>query len=734
MAHAAGGRRQLPSLGSELSLPEFVVRHRILTFVAAAHAPVLVALGVFGLAPFTAAFVVPAAIAALVFFGADADLSRGLRSLMVTVALLLGSGAVVAVAGGTSEAQLLFLVVVALVACYGSWRLVGLCVGAVAVLHTVVALGWASAQTWVGAEPLLWAGLHVGAVGIVGASMLAAWHSSESDRVLAWESGARPTYGVDARGVIQNVNHAMTDALGVDVASLVARDHHDLLHLGAADACELCEAVATGRKLASHRTQLLGSDGSFFDAEISVRPIGGARRAVGATVTFTDITEQISNEHRLAQAARTDALTGLGNRFMLDEDLPALIEHETELGRRLGMIHLNVDRFRPINDTFGHAVGDAVLLTLAQRLQGVAPSDALIARIGGDEFVVVVPDALPDAVMDLAERVRSTASDPIAWQEQPVSVTVSIGVVVTAAAAADAASLMADVDLALRSAKLAGGDRVARYDLVMRARADARIELATDLHGALASGAFALHFQPIWRLGERRIDGCEALLRWDHPERGRVPPDTFVPLAEETGVIVPLGRWVIAAACRKLDEWHAEHGLEDLRVAVNLSAMQLRDAGLVAFLDEVLDGVRFPPDRLVLELTESVLIEDLDAALPVLAALRARGIVLSIDDFGTGFSSLSMLRHLPVDEVKIDRQFIQGLSSDPLGQRVVASVIDLARTLGLRVVAEGIETGDDLRVVERLGAELAQGFALGEPDVAEVIEDAFGSRTMLRLA
>jgi diguanylate cyclase (GGDEF)-like protein/PAS domain S-box-containing protein len=706
--------------GHELSLMAYRSRHRALALLAAGEALAFAGLGLAGILGWAFGVAVPAMIGSLLLVGASTSAGRTTRALAVTLALLVGAVATLHAFEGDALGQLAVMVTIVLVALYQSWRPLLVSVATVIAHQSLVLAIW---PTLAGSdERWAWVGGQVVVAVVLAMVTRVITRAADADRRLMLESGARPTYSVDERGVIQHANEAMAEMLGVSVCRLVGAVDHDLLHVGERATCEICSAVSTGRSVASLQLPLVGPGGDPFDAEVTVRPVNGPRRTLGATVTLADVSDRVAGQRRLEQVARTDSLTGLGNRFLLECDLGTVIGHEAELGRRVGMIHVDVDRFKPVNDTLGHAAGDRLLVVLAGRIQRAAPADALIARVGGDEFVVVVPDAIPEQVLACAEAMRASVAAPVELDGRVLSVTASLGVLTVSASRTSPAALVADVDLALQRAKRAGGNRVERFDLAMRAHADARVALVSDLHDALANGQFELHFQPAWDVHADQIDGCEALLRWNHPERGLVPPVAFVPLAEESGLIIELGRWVLAEALRRADGWLRDPTIPDLKVAVNVSAAQLRDSSLVTHVEDLLGGVSVPPQNLVLELTETMLMEDIDLTLPILHDLRALGVSLSIDDFGTGFSSLAMLRRLPVDEVKIDRQFLEAITTDQVGQRVVSSIIDLARALDLRVVAEGIESFEALEVARRLGADRAQGYALGRPLAASDFE------------
>jgi diguanylate cyclase (GGDEF)-like protein/PAS domain S-box-containing protein len=731
---SSGPRREavIPA-GHELSLVEFRSRHRALMLLAGAEAAALGALGVVGATSWALGVAVPAVIALLLVVAASRSAGRSARSLAVILALLAGALGVLHLVDGGATGQLAVAATMAVVVVYESWRLLAAGIGVIAVHHLAVDV--ANLALVEAPQRGAWTVGQIMMAVVVGGAVLLVVRSADADRRRMLESGARPTYSIDEQGGIQHANRAMAEFFGVPIGRLIGANDHDLFHLGGRETCEICTAVENGQGTAVVLAPLLGPAGEPFDAEVTVRPVGGPRRRIGATVTLTDVSSRVASQRRLEQAARTDSLTGLGNRFLLEHDLGTVIDHEAELGRRVGTFHVDVDRFKPVNDTLGHAAGDRLLVQLAERIRSIAPPDALIARVGGDEFVVVVPDADAEEILACAEAVRGAIEAPVEIDGRTLSITASVGVLVVSATRTSPEALIADVDLALQRAKRAGGNRVVRFDLEMRAQADARVALVSDLHAAVANDEFELYFQPAWDVRTERIDGCEALLRWHHPERGLIMPACFIPLAEQSGMIVEIGRWVLAEACRRADAWFRDPAVPDLRVAVNVSAAQLRDPGLVVHVDALLAEVAFPADHLVLELTETMLMEDPEAAVPVLHELRDRGVTLAIDDFGTGFSSLAMLRRLPVHEVKIDRQFLEEITTDRVGQRVVSSVIDLARALDLRVVAEGIESFEALEVARRLGADRAQGYALGKPMRAEAFDahlrEKWGGRRLL---
>ncbi|SDY78015.1 diguanylate cyclase (GGDEF) domain-containing protein [Geodermatophilus africanus] len=411
------------------------------------------------------------------------------------------------------------------------------------------------------------------------------------------------------------------------------------------------------------------------------------------------------------QQGLRDPLTGLANRTLLLETTARM------LAQRSGptsVLFLDLDDFKDVNDSRGHAAGDELLTTVSERLVGCVRSVDQVARLGGDEFAVVVAGSAQTAA-EVGERLLGALVDPVVVDGRPVHVRVSIGVAdSTTAGDRSADTLLRNADLAMYLAKSSGKNRVVVYAEGMELAAQSKAELITDLDSAVAAGQLAVHYQPTVELAEGATTGYEALLRWQHPTRGLVPPLEFIPLAEESGAIVEIGRWVLTEATAQAARWSRGAG-RPIDIAVNLSARQLIDDDVVATVRGTLAASGLPAAQLTLEVTESVLIEDVEAVVDSLRALRGLGVRIAIDDFGTGYSSLSYLRRLPADVVKIDRSFVQDLGSGGRSTTLVASIIELARSLDLEVVAEGVETEEQHAVLGRLACSHAQGYLFGRP-------------------
>jgi diguanylate cyclase (GGDEF)-like protein/PAS domain S-box-containing protein len=439
----------------------------------------------------------------------------------------------------------------------------------------------------------------------------------------------------------------------------------------------------------------------------------------GMRGTCQDITERIEAQEALTHNALHDPLTGLPNRSLLLDRIEVALARSARIGKSVAVLFLDLDRFKLINDSRGHAAGDVVLRAVADRLRAaVRPSDT-VGRLGGDEFVVICEDgvAVWEATV-LGERLIRTLEESFEVEGGEVFVTVSVGIAI-AEPATSADELLRDADVAMYQAKQRGRARCEFFDEAMRTEAALRLETATALHRALERNEFQTFYQPMIDLHSGAIVGVEALVRWSHPERGLISPAMFIPLAEEQGLIVPIGATVLDEACRQWARWRSEFpGRDPLVLNVNISARQLHSPEFVESIRAVLLAYGVDPGMLCLELTESVLIEDVEAQRHTLAALRELGVGLAIDDFGTGYSSLTYLKRFPVNGIKIDQTFVAGLGRDAFDSAIIESVIELAHAVGLHVTAEGVETLDQLLRLRALGCDYAQGYYFARPQPA----------------
>jgi diguanylate cyclase (GGDEF)-like protein/PAS domain S-box-containing protein len=428
-----------------------------------------------------------------------------------------------------------------------------------------------------------------------------------------------------------------------------------------------------------------------------------------------DITERRQSEQRLHHLAHHDPLTNLPNRVLLQDHLKHAMSEADRLDRLVAVMFLDLDHFKTINDTLGHDVGDALLKVVAERLAVcLRPSDTA-SRLGGDEFTVILANvAHVDDVTRVAQKILDQFTSPFRIGGRELFVSPSIGITLYPLDDKDDASLLRDADIAMYRAKELGRNQFQFYAPELNVRATRRLELETGLRQALERQEFILHYQPLVDMKTGKIRGMEALLRWQHPEFGLIPPLDFIPLAEETGLIIPIGQWVLKTACAQIKAWH-DAGFPTLQVAVNLSSKQLRDKNLIDVVKRTLTEAGVEARYLDLELTESVLMQDMDLAATILKELKVIGVSFSLDDFGTGYSSLSYLRRFPVDYLKIDRSFVHDINTDPFGAGLIQAIIAMAKVLNIKVIAEGVETYEQLKFLRRHGCNIAQGYYCSKP-------------------
>jgi diguanylate cyclase (GGDEF)-like protein len=443
----------------------------------------------------------------------------------------------------------------------------------------------------------------------------------------------------------------------------------------------------------------------------------------GWVATHEDITERRRAEKQIAHMARHDALTDLPNRVLLRDRLAHALA-ELPRGKRLGVLYLDLDHFKGVNDTLGHQIGDELLKTVATRLRECVREADTVARVGGDEFAIIHTGIeQPNEAAILAWQICEAVKEPYELHGHAVIVDTSIGIALAPGDGGDPTELLKNADMALYRAKADGRGTYRFFEPAMDARMKSRRTLELALRVALANGEFELHYQPLVNLDDRRITCCEALIRWQHPERGLVQPVEFIPVAEETGLIVPLGEWVLRQACRDAMRWP-----EDVKVAVNLSPIQVMNQNLVAVIVGALAAAGLPANRLEVEITESVLMQNSEATLATLHRLRELGVKISMDDFGTGYSSLSYLRSFPFDKIKIDRCFISGLATGDDSVAIVLAIAGLAKHLGIATTAEGVETRQQLQQVKALGCSEMQGFLFSPPRRNDEVAQLFRSR------
>src|SRR5437588_2621787 len=450
----------------------------------------------------------------------------------------------------------------------------------------------------------------------------------------------------------------------------------------------------------------------------SMRRLGTAvKRALSETE------ERNAYETRIRYLANYDALSDLPNRSLLADRTAQAIAHARQTGRTCGLIVLNIDRFKLVNEGFGQAVGDALLKLLAERLRAAVREDDTLARLGADSFAVLAANLLrPDETMALVRKIQQAALLPFALDGRELHVSLSFGASTFPRDGEDFEALLRNADAAMQRVKSAGGNGFQYYAAAMTRDATERVELENALRVAAERGELALHYQPQVEIASGRISGLEALMRWHHPERGLISPAQFIPIAEESDLIQSLGEWALSTACRQLSEWDA-NGHPAPRVAVNVSARQFRTPGFVDRVAGLLGERRIDPSRLELELTESVLIDNREQAVAVLEQLKTLGVQIAVDDFGTGYSSLSYLSGLPIDCLKIDRSFVTRLVKGGRDAALAQAIISMGHGLGLRVLAEGVETAEQLAFLRQHDCNEGQGYFFAKPAAPEALAD-----------
>jgi diguanylate cyclase (GGDEF)-like protein/PAS domain S-box-containing protein len=460
-------------------------------------------------------------------------------------------------------------------------------------------------------------------------------------------------------------------------------------------------------------------DGNQIFIEDSVAPISDRfGRASGTVLVFRDVTAARVLAEQIAHLAEHDALTGLPNRLLLNDRLDLAISRANRETGMLALLFLDLDNFKHINDSLGHPVGDKLLKSVAQRLQDCVRAPDTVSRQGGDEFVLLLQDVqqVDDAAFT-AERILKVLKKAHSIEGHELHVNTSIGISIYPDDGLDAPTLLKHADTAMFQAKSAGRQNFRFFKPEMNVKAVERQSIEEDLRHALERQQLSLQYQPIINLKSGAITGAEALLRWTHPDRGSVPPAVFIPVAEDSGLIVAIGAWVLREACKQAKAW-ADVGLRPITMSVNVSALQFRSKNFLQSLNAALDETGLKPESLNIEVTESGIMERTHFGVSALQALRERGVQVAIDDFGTGYSSLSYLRMLKVDALKIDQSFVRGISNTPDDTSIISAIISMGRSLKLRLIAEGVESANDLGFLKAQGCNEAQGFYFSHPVTA----------------
>ena len=540
------------------------------------------------------------------------------------------------------------------------------------------------------------------------------------------ETAQEGVWTLDAEAKTTFVNARMAAILGCRPEGMIGRALLDYVPDGGHDAAHRHLVAWQPGVGTRFDLQFRRADGETVWALVSTTRFTDDQGAFAGTLAMvSDITDRKRAEQQLAHQALHDPLTGLSNRVLLLDRLQQALARSRRSESPLGVLFLDLDRFKVVNDTLGHGAGDDLLVEVAARLQAAVRALDTVARFGGDEFAVLCEGLVNDEEARIvAERIAAVVAAPYTVGGREMTVTASIGIAIVNAtdAGIDPESVLRDADAAMYRAKDRGGDRHEVFDGALRERLLQRLGIEEGLRNAVERGELRLYYQPEMSLRNGETTGVEALLRWEHPERGLLAPGEFLPVADETGLIVPIGQWVLTEACRQLRAWSAAHPqLGSMIMWVNLSTRQLTQPDVVDVVASVLAETGVDPRCLGIEITESTFM-DVDTVGPVLADLKALGVQLAVDDFGTGFSSMNYLKKFPVDVLKVDRSFVAGLGRDAGDSAIVAAVIGLAHSLGLAAIAEGVETYEHLAALHSLGCDRAQGFYFSRPVPASVME------------
>jgi diguanylate cyclase (GGDEF)-like protein/PAS domain S-box-containing protein len=527
---------------------------------------------------------------------------------------------------------------------------------------------------------------------------------------------------LDKDGVVQVANNALLTMIGAKKDNVIGKGIPASLRrlLTRAEFA----SIQAGVPMHNREVELKRRDGTAMVLNLAVSIMRErAKENVAYVCVLRDITERKRAEERIRFLAYYDSLTSLPNRQLFEEQLSAALATAARNNRIVAVLFLDLDHFKRINDTLGHTLGDALLQAIAGRLlacvrkerTGAKGPEDTVARLGGDEFIVALYDLdEQDDALHVAERILAVVCEPMRLDQHEIAITASLGISIYPHDGDDVGVLLKNADAAMYQAKEAGRNNYILYDRTMNIATYDRLSLQAKLRRALEQGSLTLQYQPQVATHSKETVGVEALLRWYDPVLGWIPPSRFIPIAEECGLILPIGDWVLKTACAQVRAWE-DAGLPALRVAVNLSSRQFRDRDLISIVREALHASRLEPYRLELEITESIIMQDALRTRQTLEALKRMGVRLSIDDFGTGYSSLSYLRSFPIDTLKIDRTFVQDIAATPDNGAIVAAIIAMARSLKLGVIAEGVDTEEQLAFLELHGCKLAQGFLFCKP-------------------
>ncbi len=743
-ARASAALREALPRGQTLPEAAWRRRHHAMLWILWAHVALLPVFALFrGFNVATAVgSVVPIALAGVA--GTLKRTGRRGRSVAVVFGLLTSSAVLVSDWNGQIEAHFHFFVMIAVIALYEDWVPFGLAVVYVVLEHGVMGAIAPHSVYNHGGSPWAWAAVHgLFVLGAVAASVVA-WRLNEDMRLrmdeahrreqdtskrfeLAFASGVSGMALIAPDGRYLSVNNALCEMLGYSDEELVGLSPHSVTHPDdlRADTDQYRALLGGTTDMYKAEKRYVHRDGHTVWVHIGVSAVREDNGQVSCFIAqMHDITERRQFQDELAHRALHDPLTGLPNRALFLDRLAHALARSRRHGDELAVLFVDLDRFKLVNDEMGHRAGDAVLLEAARRLAEAARAEDTVGRFGGDEFTVLCEGASAEEARRVAERILAAFVLPFVHDERELHLSASIGIRVADRTATTPDLVLRDADLALYGAKRHGRARLEVFDPSADSTGVELLATEQALRLALRHGELRLHYQPTVDLGTGRITGVEALLRWEHPQRGLVPPGEFIPAAEESGLIVSIGEWVLREACSQLASWQRTKDLAPgLQVAVNVSARQLSRPELPRTVADALAYAELDPSCLCLEITESAVIQDAETALANLEAIKRLGVSLALDDFGIGFSSLSQIRDLPpVDVIKVDRSFTAGLGQNDSDSAVVTAVLGLSRALGLKSIAEGVETDDQLGHLRDLGCDIGQGFYFARPLPADQIE------------
>ena len=565
---------------------------------------------------------------------------------------------------------------------------------------------------------------------------LDALNDSKARVRLVLDSTSEAIFGMDTQGMCTFANPACLRMLGYTHESdLVGKRIHDLIHHTYPDGrpypaedCAVRLATLAGKAHHCNDEVHWRADGTSFPVEYRSRPMYKDGELVGSVVAFNDITQRKQTEEELHQLAYYDSLTRLPNRQLFNDRLYQALGDAKRRHRLVALMLLDLDRFKVVNDTMGHEAGDILLQEISGRLKNSIRANDTVARLGGDEFVLIFTDVGDSKhIAQLAQKVLSQFEAPVIIDGREVFSGASIGIAFYPSDTDDADALLKFADSAMYHAKELGRNNYQFYSHEMTASVNQRLQMETDLRRAIDHNEFVLHYQPLVDARNGQPTGVEALIRWRDPSGQLIPPLQFIPLAEDTGLIVPIGTWVLETACAQLRQWH-DAGHPVLSMSVNVATRQFREVTFVETVRQAIQKSGIPPQSLELEITESILLESSDDTLGTLNALKQLGVSLAIDDFGTGYSSLSYLKRFPIDRIKIDRSFVRDLATDTNDLAIVRAIIALAQAMRLSVIAEGVETAAQLALLQSEECHNYQGYFYAKPMDAESVYQKLLSR------